>query len=87
MIDLCSFTDEQCLKIENRKRYVKKDRCGPSNVAWEESELLEELDQGEIFVGSQVELEQAGQTFYQFPLRPSNVFLGDPRAQVLGLCL
>ena len=44
-----------------------------------------ELDQDDIFEGPQQELEQAAHNIYQSPPKPSNVILGDPRAQVLGL--
>ena len=80
-----SFTEEQKQKIINRKRYVKKDKAGISDISKDESELLGEPDQGEIFEGSQQELEQAACSIYQSPPKPSNVVLGDPRAQVLGL--
>ena len=80
-----SFTEEQKQKIINRKRYVKNDKAGVSDVSKDESELLGEPDQGDIFEGSQQELEQAAQSIYQSPPKPSNVILGDPRARVLGL--
>ena len=48
-----SFTEEQKQKIINRKRYVKKDKAGVSDVSKDESELLGEPDQGDIFEGSQ----------------------------------
>ena len=64
---------------------LKKDKGGASDVARDESELLGEAFHGEIFVGSQQELDQAAQYFYQSPTRESNVVLGDSRAQVLGL--
>ena len=80
-----SLTEEQKQKIINRKRYVKKDKAGISDVSKDESELLGEPDQGDIFEGSQQELEQAARSIYQSPPKPSNVVLGDPRAQVLGL--
>ena len=79
------FTEDQKQKIINRKRYVKKDKAGISDVSKDESELLGEPDQGDIFEGSQQELEQAAHKIYQSPPKPSNVLLGDPRAQVLGL--
>ena len=56
-----SFTEEQQLKIVNRRQYISKD----------ESELLGEPDQGNMFEGSQQELEQAAQfliSSYQAPL-------------------
>ena len=80
-----SFTEEQKQKIINRKRYVKKDKAGVSDIFKDESELLGEPDQGDIFEGSQQELEQAARSIYQSSTKPSNVVLGDPRAQVLGL--
>ena len=80
-----SFTEDQKQKIINRKRYVKKDKAGISDVSKDESELLGEPDQGDIFEGSQQELEQTVRNIYQSPPKPSNVVLGDPRAQVLGL--
>ena len=80
-----SFTEDQKQKIINRKCYVKKDKAGISDVSNDESELLGEPDQGDIFEGSQQELEQAAHKIYQSPPKPSNVLLGDPRAQVLGL--
>ena len=80
-----SFTEEQKQKIINRKRYVKKDKARISDISKDESELLGEPDQGDIFEGSQQELEQATRSIYQSPPKPSNVVLGDPRAQVLGL--
>ena len=80
-----SFTEEQKQKIINRKWYVKKDKAGIFDVSKDESELLGEPDQGDIFEGSQQELEQAARSIYQCPPKPSNVVLGDPRAQVLGL--
>ena len=73
------------VKIITRKRYVKKDKAGVSDVSKDESELLGEPDQDDIFEGSQQELEQAAQSIYQSPPKPSNVILGDPRARVLGL--
>ena len=51
-----SFTEEQQQKIAKRKRYVKKDKAVVSNVSKDESELLGEPDQGDIFEGSQQEL-------------------------------
>ena len=80
-----SFTEEQKQRIINRKRYVKKDKAGVSDVSKDKSELLGEPDQGDIFEGSQQELEQAACSIYQSPPKPSNVVLGDPIAQVLGL--
>ena len=80
-----SFTEEQKQKIINRKRYVKKDKAGVSDVSKDESELLGVPDQGDTFEGSQQELEQAAQSIYQSPPKPSNVMLGDPRARVLRL--
>ena len=80
-----SFTEEQKQKIINRKRYVKKDKAGISDVSKDESELLGEPDQGDISEGSQQELEQAARSIYQSLPKPSNVVLGDPRAQVLEL--
>ena len=80
-----SFTEEQKQKIINRKRHVKKDKAGVSDVFKDESELLGEPDQGDIFEGSQQELEQAARSIYQSPPKPSNVILGDPRTQVLEL--
>ena len=80
-----SFTEEQKQKIINRKRYVEKDKAGVSDISKDESEFLGEPDQGDIFEGSQQELEQAAQSIYQSPPKPSNVMLGDPRARVLGL--
>ena len=80
-----SFTEERKQKIINRKRYVKKDKAGVSDVSKDESELLGEPDQGDIFEGSQQELEQAAQSIYQSSPKPSNVILGDPTARVLGL--
>ena len=68
-------------KIINRKRYVKKIRLGyptspEMNLSSWESRIRE---------GSQQELEQAAQSIYQSPPKPSNVILGDPRARALGL--
>ena len=80
-----SFTEEQKQKIINRKRYVEKDKAGVSDISKDESEFLGEPDQGDIFEGSQQELEQAAQSIYQSPPKPSNVMLGHPRARVLGL--
>ena len=80
-----SFTEEQKQKIINRKRYVKKDKAGVSDVSKDESEFLGEPDQGDIFEGSLQELEQAARSIYQSPPKPSNVVLRDPRVQVLGL--
>ena len=39
-----SFTEAQKQKIINRKRYVKKDKAGVSDVSKDESELLGEPD-------------------------------------------
>ena len=60
-------------------------QAGVSDISKDESKLLGEPDQGDIFEGSQQELEQAARSIYQSPPKPSNVVLGDPRAQVLGL--
>ena len=51
-----SFTEEQQQKIANRKRYVKKDKAGVSDVSKDESELLGEPDQDDILEGSQQDL-------------------------------
>ena len=80
-----SFTEEQKQKMINRKPYVKKDKAGVSAISKDESELLGEPDQGDNFEGFQQELEQAAQSIYESPPKPSNVMLGDPRARVLGL--
>ena len=77
--------NDKSKKFLNRKRYVKKDKAGVSDISKDESELLGEPDQGDIFEGSQQELEQAAQSIYQVSPKPSNVMLGDPRARVLGL--
>ena len=44
-----SFTEEQKQRIINRKQYVKKDKAGVSDVSKDESELMGEPDQGDIF--------------------------------------
>ena len=80
-----SFTEEQRQKIAKRKRYVKKDKAVVSDLSKDESELLGEPDRGDIFEGYQQEFEQAARSIYQSPPKPSNVILGDPRTQVLGL--
>ena len=42
---------------------LKRQNSGPSYISWEESQLLEEPDQGEMFVGSRKELALSVQTF------------------------
>ena len=69
----------------NRKAVCKEPQGWDIRHFKDESELLGEPDQGDIFEGSQQELEQAARSIYQSPPKPSNVVLGDLRAQVLGL--
>ena len=73
-----SCTEEQKQKIINRKRYVKKDKAGVTDVSKDESELLGEPDQGDIFEGSQQQPEQTAQSIYQSPPKPRSKHLSIP---------
>ena len=66
--DICSrFSDEQMLKIKNRKRYVRKQKADTSKE--DELNLLggEEV---ESFTGSQADLEGAADNFFASPPCP-----------------
>ena len=51
-----SFTEEQRQKIANKRLYVNKDKAVVSDVSKDESELLGELDQGDICKSSNRQL-------------------------------
>ena len=67
-----SFTDEQLKKIQNRKRYLKKQKAETSSKD-DELDLLGEGD-GDSFTGSNADLESAA----------DNLFTSAPRPQPLA---
>ena len=62
-----SFTDEQLQKIQNRKRYLKKQKATTSSK--DELDLLGEGD-GDSFTGSNADLECAADSLFTSPPRP-----------------
>ena len=65
---LCtSFTDEQLNKIQNRKRYLKKQKAA-SSAKDDELDLLGEGD-GDSFTGSNADLESAADNLFTSPLQ------------------
>ena len=63
-----SFSDEQLKKIQNRKRYLKKQRAETSSKD-DELDLLGEGD-GDSFTGSNADLESAADNLFTSPPRP-----------------
>ena len=63
-----SFTDEQLKKIQNRKRYLKKQKAETSSKD-NELDLLSKGD-GDSFTGSNAELESAADNLFTSPPRP-----------------
>ena len=63
-----SFTDEQMKKIQNRKRYLKKQKAESSSKD-NELDLLGEGD-GDSFTGSNADLESAADNLFTSPPRP-----------------
>ena len=63
--EICtSFTDEQLQKIQNRKRYLKKQKATTSSK--DELDLLGEGD-GDSFTGSNADLECAADSLFTSP--------------------
>ena len=60
-----SFTDEQLNKIQNRKRYLKKQKAVTSSKD-DELDLLGEGD-GDFFTGSNADLESAADNLFTSP--------------------
>ena len=66
--EICtSFTDEQLQKIQNRKRYLKKQKAATSSK--DELDLLGEGD-GDSFTGSNADLKCAADSLFTSPPRP-----------------
>ena len=66
--EICtSFTDEQLQKIQNRKRYLKKQKAATSSK--DELDLLGEGD-GDSFTGSNADLECAADSLFTSPPPP-----------------
>ena len=66
--NICSsFTEEQLLKIKNRRRYVRKQKV--ADTSKDELDLLGDDDM-EAFSGSQVDLEGAAENLFSSPPRP-----------------
>ena len=63
-----SFTDEQMKKIQNRKRYLKKEKAESSSKD-NELDLLGEGD-GDSFTGSNADLKSAADNLFTSPPRP-----------------
>ena len=63
-----SFSDEQLQKIQNRKRYLKKQKAATSSKD-DELDLLGEGD-GDSFTGSNADLESAADNLFTSPPRP-----------------
>ena len=63
-----SFSDEQLQKIQNRKRYLKKQKTATSSKD-DELDLLGEGN-GDSFTGSNADLESAADNLFTFPPRP-----------------
>ena len=64
-----SFTDEQMLKIQHRKRYVKKQSSDTASSKDDELDLLGDED-GDSFTGSNADLESAADNLFTSPPRP-----------------
>ena len=64
---------------------MKKDKAGPSNVSREKFKLLGELYLGDSFIVPSKSFSRQPRAFTSLIRNPSNVILGDPRPQVLGL--
>ena len=60
-----SFSDEQLKKIQNRKRYLKKQKAETSSKD-DELDLLGEGD-GDSFTGSNADLESAADNLFTSP--------------------
>ena len=73
-----SFSDEQLKKIQNRKRYLKKQRAETSSKD-DELDLLGEGD-GDSFTGSNADLESAADNLFTSPPHPP-----PPRPQPLAV--
>ena len=63
-----SFSDEQLQKIQNRKRYLKKQKAETSSKD-DELDLLGEGD-GDSFTGSNADLESAADNLFTSPPHP-----------------
>ena len=63
-----SFTEEQMLKISQRKRYIKKQKALTSTSKIDELDLLG--DDVDSFTGSNADLESAADNLFTSPPRP-----------------
>ena len=63
-----SFTDEQLKKIQNRKRYLKKQKA---EASCKDNEL-DLLGEGDSFTGSNADLESAADNLFTSPPPPSS---------------
>ena len=67
--EIClGFSEEQILKIKNRRRYVRKQKVADTSKD-DELDLLENKDV-ESFAGSHADLEGAADTLFASPQRP-----------------
>ena len=67
--EICtSFTEEQLLKISQRKRYVKKQKRDTASSKDDELDLLG--DDVDSFTGSHADLESAADNLFTSPPRP-----------------
>ena len=69
-----SFTDEQLKKIQNRKRYLKKQKAESSSKD-NELDLLGEGN-GDSFTGSNADLESAADNLFTSPPHPQSLAFG-----------
>ena len=67
--EICtSFTEEQMLKISQRKRYIKKQKRDTASSKDDELDLLG--DDMDSFTGSHADLESAADNLFTSPLHP-----------------
>ena len=76
-----SLSDEQLQKIQNRKRYLKKQKAETSSK--DELDLLGEGD-GDSFTGSDADLESAADNLFTSPPPPPHPHPPTPRPQPLA---
>ena len=64
-----SFSEEQQIKIKHRHRYIRKQKTSdPCNTSKDDLDLLG--DDGDVFPGSQADLEGAAENLFSSPPRP-----------------
>ena len=67
-ISVLSFTEEQQIKIKHRRQYIRKQKASDVNTSKDDLDLLG--DNGDVFSGSQADLEGAADNLFSSPPRP-----------------